>query len=124
MCSSDSDRADLRRRSIGFVAFRTVNRQASPSRLKGSMCRNIKTLANFEPPATHDEIRASALQFVRKLSGTTHPSGANEAAFNLAVEEVTDAATRLINSLETKSAPRDRSEEARKAKERAAKRYA
>lgn len=88
------------------------------------MCRNIKTLANFEPPATNDEIRASALQFVRKLSGTTHPSRANEAAFNLAVEEVTEAATRLIKSLETKAAPRDRAEEARKAKERAAKRYA
>jgi hypothetical protein len=88
------------------------------------MCRNIKTLANFEPPATSDEIRASALQFVRKLSGTTHPSKANEAVFNRAVEEVTEAAERLIESLEVKSAPRNREEEARKAKERSLKRFA
>ena len=82
------------------------------------MCRNIKTLANFEPPATSDEIRASALQFVRKLSGTTHPSRANEAAFNRAIEEVTEAAERLITSLEIKAPPRNREEEARKARER------
>ncbi|HEY0527829.1 MAG TPA: DUF2277 domain-containing protein [Gemmatimonadaceae bacterium] len=88
------------------------------------MCRNIKTLANFEPPATSDEIRASALQFVRKLSGTTHPSKANEAVFNRAVEEVTEAAERLIESLEVKSAPRNREEEARKARERSLKRFA
>ena len=88
------------------------------------MCRNIKTLANFEPPATSDEIRASALQFVRKLSGTTHPSKANEAAFNRAVDEVTEAAERLIQSLETRTAPRNREEEARKAKERSQKRFA
>ena len=88
------------------------------------MCRNIKTLANFEPPATSDEIRASALQFVRKLSGTTHPSTANEAAFNRAVDEVTEAAERLIQSLETRAAPRNREEEARKAKERSQKRFA
>ena len=88
------------------------------------MCRNIKTLANFEPPATSDEIRASALQFVRKLSGTTHPSTANEPAFNRAVDEVTDAAERLIQSLETRAAPRNREEEARKAKERSQKRFA
>src|SRR5918996_709018 len=88
------------------------------------MCRNIKTLANFEPPATEEEIRASALQFVRKLSGTNKPSKANEAAFNLAIEEVTDAATRLIRSLKTNAAPRNRDEEARKAKERAAVRFA
>ena len=88
------------------------------------MCRNIKTLANFEPPATSDEIRASALQFVRKLSGTTHPSKANEAAFNRAVDEVTEAAERLIQSLETRAAPRNREEEARKAKERSQKRFA
>ena len=87
------------------------------------MCRNIKTLANFEPPATHDEIRASALQFVRKLSGTTKPSRANEEAFNRAVEEVTNAAQRLIASLEVKSAPRNRDEEAMKARDRARKRY-
>jgi hypothetical protein len=88
------------------------------------MCRNIKTLANFEPPATPDEIRASALQFVRKLSGTTHPSKANEAVFNRAVDEVTEAAERLIQSLEVKAAPKNREEEARKAKERSLKRFA
>ncbi len=88
------------------------------------MCRNIKTLANFEPPATDDEIRASALQFVRKLSGTNRPSRANEAAFNLAVDEVTAAAHRLIHSLSIHAPPRDREEEARKAKERAQKRFA
>jgi hypothetical protein len=88
------------------------------------MCRNIKTLANFEPPATDDEIRASALQFVRKLSGTSKPSRANEDAFNLAVDEVTASARRLIASLETHSAPRNREEEMRKAKERSLKRFA
>jgi hypothetical protein len=88
------------------------------------MCRNIKTLANFEPPATDDEIRASALQFVRKLSGTTRPSRANEAAFNRAVDEVTEAAQRLIHSLQTTAAPRNRDEEMRKAQERSLKRFA
>jgi hypothetical protein len=88
------------------------------------MCRNIKTLANFEPPATADEIRGSALQFVRKLSGTTRPSRANEPAFNRAVEEVTAAAERLIHSLTTSAPPRNRDEEARKAHERAVKRFA
>jgi hypothetical protein len=88
------------------------------------MCRNIKVLANFEPPATNDEVRASALQFVRKLSGTTKPSKANEEAFNRAVDEVTESARRLIDSLEIKAPPRDRDEEARKAKERSAKRFA
>jgi hypothetical protein len=88
------------------------------------MCRNIKTLANFEPPATPDEVRASALQFVRKLSGTTHPSRANEAAFNLAVDEVTASAERLIQSLQIKAPPRNREEEMRKAKERSQKRFA
>jgi hypothetical protein len=87
------------------------------------MCRNIKVLANFEPPATNDEIRASALQFVRKLSGTSKPSRANEAAFSLAVDEVTAVATRLIESLETNAAPRNREEEARKAKERSRERF-
>jgi len=88
------------------------------------MCRNIKTLANFEPPATDDEIRASALQFVRKLSGTSKPSRANEAAFDLAVDEVTDAARRLIASLEIHAPPRNRDEEARKARERSQRRFA
>jgi hypothetical protein len=72
------------------------------------MCRSIKTLANFEPPATDDEIRAAALQFVRKLSGTARPSRANEAAFDRAVDEVTEAARRLIQSLESNAAPRNR----------------
>jgi hypothetical protein len=88
------------------------------------MCRNIKTLANFDPPATEDEIRASALQFVRKLSGTTKPSRANEVVFNAAVEEITVAARRLIGSLETSAPPKDREEERRKARERSAKRFA
>lgn len=87
------------------------------------MCRNIKTLANFEPPATHDEIQASAIQFVRKLSGSTHPSRANEAAFNTAIAEVTASARRLIDALTTTAPPRNREEEARKARERAAKRF-
>ncbi len=87
------------------------------------MCRNIKTLANFEPPATDEEIRASALQFVRKLSGVTRPSRANEAAFNTAVAEVTATATRLVGSLTTSAPPRNREEEARKARERAARRF-
>jgi len=82
------------------------------------MCRSIKTLANFEPPATADEIRASALQFVRKLSGTARPSRANEAAFQTAVEEITATAERLIRSLKTNAPPRDRDEERRKAQER------
>ena len=88
------------------------------------MCRNIKTLANFEPPATDDEVRASALQFVRKLSGTTRPSRANEAAFDLAVQEITTSARRLIDSLQINAPPRDREEEIRKAKERARRRFA
>jgi hypothetical protein len=88
------------------------------------MCRNIKTLANFEPPATNDEIHASALQFVRKLSGTTRPSRANEAIFNQAVEEVSAAAERLVRALTTSAPPRNREDEAQKARERAARRYA
>lgn len=87
------------------------------------MCRNIKPLFNFEPPATVDEVRASSLQFVRKLSGFTKPSKANEAAFNDAVDEVTAAARRLISSLVTTAPPRDREEVAAKARERAAVRY-
>jgi hypothetical protein len=83
------------------------------------MCRNIKTLANFAPPATDDEIRASALQFVRKLSGTTKPSKANEEAFNRAVDEVTVAANRLIASLVIHAPPRNREVEAKKGRERA-----
>ena len=88
------------------------------------MCRNIKTLANFEPPATDEEIRASALQFVRKLSGVTKPSRVNQAAFDTAVDEVTAAAERLIRSLESSAPPKDREEERLKAQERSRKRFA
>ena len=87
------------------------------------MCRNIKTLHNFKPPATDEEIRASALQFVRKLSGTTRPSRANEAAFDRAVDEVTESARRLIASLQINAPPRNREEEARKARERSRERF-
>ena len=88
------------------------------------MCRNIRTLFNFEPPATHDEIHASALQFVRKLSGFNKPSHANEAAFDLAVEEVSFTARKLLHALHTHAAPRDRETEAEKAKARARARFA
>jgi hypothetical protein len=87
------------------------------------MCRNIRTLYNFEPPATDDEIRASALQFVRKLSGFTRPSKTNEAAFNRAVDAVTEAAHELLASLVTTAPPRDRAHEAAKARARSAARF-
>ena len=87
------------------------------------MCRSIKTLHNFEPPATHDEVRASALQFVRKLSGFTHPSKANELAFNRAVDQVAEAAHQLLHDLVTNAPPRDREVEAAKARARAAERF-
>lgn len=87
------------------------------------MCRNIKTLHNFEPPATVDEIHASALQFVRKLSGFTHPSKANEHAFNHAVDDVTRVARELLASLVSNAPPRDRQIEAVKARARSAKRF-
>ena len=88
------------------------------------MCRNIRTLFNFEPPASEEEIRASALQFVRKLSGFAKPSRANEAAFNRAVDEVTETARRLLRSLETASPARNREVEVAKARARARERYA
>ena len=87
------------------------------------MCRNIKTLHNFKPPATEEEIRASAIQFVRKLSGFTKPSKTNEIAFNRAVEKVTEAAQELLESLTTNAPPRDRETEAAKARARAAERF-
>ncbi|MGC2810297.1 MAG: DUF2277 domain-containing protein [Bradyrhizobium sp.] len=87
------------------------------------MCRNIKTLFNFEPPATDDEIQASALQFVRKVSGFNKPSQANEAAFHRAVAEVSDTARRLLTSLHTQAPARDRAIEAEKAKERSKLRF-
>jgi len=87
------------------------------------MCRNIKTLHNFKPPATEEEIRASSIQFVRKLSGFTRPSKANEEAFNLAVDQVAKAATQLLESLVTNAPPRDREVEAEKARARSAERF-
>ena len=87
------------------------------------MCRNIKTLFNFEPPATDDEIRAASLQFVRKLSGFNKPSKANEPAFDRAVDDVAVVARRLIDSLETTAQPRDRDVEAERARARAAERF-
>ncbi len=88
------------------------------------MCRNIKTLFNFEPPATDDEIRASALQFVRKLSGFTKPSKANQEVFDRAVDQTTEVARELIRALTTNTQPRNREEEAAKARARAEKRFA
>jgi hypothetical protein len=87
------------------------------------MCRNIKTLFNFDPPATEEEIRAASLQFVRKLSGFNAPSRSNEAAFNQAIEEVAAVARRLIDSLTTTAPPKSRDEEAAKARARAAERF-
>ena len=89
-----------------------------------AMCRNIRTLFNFEPPATEEEIQASALQFVRKLSGFTRPSQANEVAFNHAVDEIAGAARRLLNALETASPVKNREQEAEKARARARERFA
>src|SRR3954447_21127896 len=94
------------------------------ARYNCSMCRNIKTLFNFEPPATESEVADASLQFVRKLSGFTRPSKANEAAFELAVERISAAAQALLNSLVTNAAPRDRETEALKAKERGMARFA
>lgn len=87
------------------------------------MCRNIKTLFNFEPPATEDEIRAASLQYVRKISGFTRPSNANEAAFNIAVDDVARVTTQLLDALRTSAAPRDRLVEAEKARARSAQRF-
>ena len=87
------------------------------------MCRNIRPLSNFEPPATHDEVQAAALQFVRKISGTTKPARVNAEAFDRAVAEIAEASTRLLDSLVTTAPPKDREIEAAKARERAALRY-
>jgi hypothetical protein len=87
------------------------------------MCRNIKTLFNFDPPVTHDEVQAASLQFVRKISGFNKPSKANEATFLAAVEEIAGVSTRLLRSLETTAPPKNREEEAAKAKARAAERF-
>jgi hypothetical protein len=88
------------------------------------MCRNIRTLHNFEPPATHEEVHEAALQYVRKISGSSKPSKANEAAFNRAVEAVAAASRELLDSLVTSAPPKDREVEAAKAKERSARRFA
>ena len=88
------------------------------------MCRNIRTLHNFEPPATRDEVQAAALQYVRKVSGSSKPSQANQAAFDRAVREVAEATQRLLDSLVTSAPPKDREVEAAKARERSAARYA
>jgi hypothetical protein len=106
---------------MGFAALSSIlriYRRGSP------MCRNIRTLHNFAPPATEEEIRASALQFVRKLSGFNAPSRGNAEAFDRAVDEVTDAARRLLAALETSSPPRNREVEALRARERARRRFA
>ena len=87
------------------------------------MCRNIKTLFNFDPPVTEDEVRAASLQFVRKISGFTRPSKANEPAFHAAVEQIAEISLRLLRSLETIAPPKNREEEAAKAKARAAERF-
>jgi hypothetical protein len=118
---------------VGRLPARPSYRQAArveptiqpptPRRYTGLMCRNIRTLFNFEPPATEEEIRAASLQFVRKLSGFTKPSKANEAAFATAVEEIAVIAGRLIDSLVTTAAPHDRDEWAAQARARAAQRY-
>ena len=88
------------------------------------MCRNIRTLHNFEPPATDEEVRAAAVQYVRKISGSTKPSKANEAAFDRAVDAVTEASTELLDELVTSAPPKDRDAEAAKARARSAERYA
>ena len=97
-----------------------MSRRVYPS----GMCRNIRTLHNFEPPATHDEVHDAALQYVRKISGSSKPSQANAAAFERAVEEITEVTTRLLDALVTTAPPKDREEEAAKARARSAARYA
>ncbi len=111
--------------SIGNLCSEAVaaGRRLFPCRRIGAMCRNIKTLFNFDPPATQEEIEASALQFVRKLSGFSKPSKANEVVFQQAVDEVTRAAKVLLESLQTQAPPRDRDEELLKARERNLKRF-
>ena len=104
-------------------AYRTLLLRVPVNDIVRIMCRNIKTLHNFQPPATDEEIRASAIQFVRKLSGFTKPSKVNEEVFNQAVDEVTEAARKLVDSLHTTAPPRDREVEAMKARARAAERF-
>jgi hypothetical protein len=116
--------ADVRRSVLSSLARRAA--RAGRSAFRGEdcvMCRNIKTLHNFKPPATDDEIRASSLQFVRKLSGFTHPSKANEAAFNRAVDQVTRTVHELLDALVANHPPRDRETEAAKARARSRQRF-
>ncbi len=101
----------------------TASRPASPLPIISTMCRNIKNLFNFDPPVTDQEVRDASLQFVRKISGFNKPSKANEAAFNLAIDEIAAAAARLLHSLETNAEPKNREEEAAKAKARSAERF-
>jgi hypothetical protein len=104
--------------------FRCIFLLWKASRGKGlSMCRNIKTLFNFDPPVTEDEVKAASIQFVRKISGFTKPSKANEAAFSAAVEEIAEISSRLLHAMETTAPPKNREEEAAKAKARAAERF-
>ena len=124
-------RRETRRRSpepsperANLLELRPAKEWPRPGARRDTMCRNIRTLFNFEPPATEDEVRASALQFVRKLSGFNTPSRANAAAFDRAVEEVTDAARRLLDSLATTAPARDREIEAEKARARSRERFA
>jgi len=116
------DRLELAGTVDGRLCARSCRRR-EPRRLDG-MCRNIRQLHNFDPPASSDEVRAAALQYVRKISGSTKPSKANEAAFERAVEAVTAASQELLAALVTTAPPKDRDVEAAKARERAAKRYA
>jgi hypothetical protein len=102
----------------------SISISISPDRAEPAMCRNIKPLFNFEPPATDDEIRVASLQFVRKLSGFNAPSVANTIAFNRAVDDITKTARKLIDSLTTNAQPRDREVEANKARERSRARFA
>ena len=109
-----------------MAGHRTIGRRgarAHPVLFMGIMCRNIRLLFNFDPPATEAEVRAAAVQFVRKVSGFTRPSQANQAAFDQAVDEVAASARRLLDALVTTAPHRNREEEARRAKERAVKRY-
>jgi hypothetical protein len=108
----------------GMQVSRSVGQASSGGRYDRCMCRNIRTLHNFEPPATQDEIEAAALQYVRKISGSTKPSKANEEAFHAAVHEVAEISARLLEALTTQAPPKDRDVEAAKARARAAERYA
>jgi hypothetical protein len=120
VCRDSADNLDRAVRRIGAVAGRAIDRVLR----QRAMCRNIRTLFNFEPPATEDEIHAASLQFVRKISGFAKPSKANEAAFDAAVADIAGIARRLLHSLESTATPKNREEEAARAKARSAQRFA